>query len=348
MSRYVDNINNELKQYFNILCDNDYPDFIEKYIELPQMQRLSKIGQFCGCDYTKIFNIKFWYSRLDHSIACALMTWNFTHDKTQTLIALFHDLGTPAFSHCVDYILGDHVNQESSEKDVYEILSSSDDFKYLFTIDEFDVNELNNIKKYTIVENNKPKLCVDRLDGVMHTCLIWIRFWNINDIEYVYKNIGVLTNEYGEQEIGFLNKEACDKFFEGVYEYSIALQQNEDKYVMQFIADYMKEAVKKQYITLDELYIKSEENIINKVYNLNPDKWNRFRESNLITRSEEKPENDVYYISFDCKKRYVVPICYDNEKSSVRLDKISEKCNNLLDLYLKYNDSKYAYIEGIN
>ncbi len=347
MNRYVDNVNSELKQYFNILCDNDYPDFIDEYIELQEMQRLSKIGQFCGCDYTKIFNIKFWYSRLDHSIACALMTWHFTHDKNQTLLALFHDLGTPAFSHCVDYILGDHINQESSEKSVYEVLNSSDEFKHLFTVDNFDINEINNIKKYTIVENNKPKLCVDRLDGVMHTCLIWIRFWNIDDIEYVYKNIGVLSNEYGEREIGFLSKEACDKFFEGVYEYSIALQQNEDKYVMQFIADYMKDAIKKGYVTLDELYTKSEEDIINKIYSLDPNKWNKFKNSNTIRRSDNEPENNVYYVSINSKKRYVIPICLNEENSSIRLDKLSDKCSKLLDSYLNYNDSKYAYVEDI-
>lgn len=163
MSSYVENLNDELKRYFNILCNNNYPDFIDKYIELPEMQRLSKIGQFCGCDYTKIFNIKFWYSRLDHSIACALMAWNFTHDKSQTLMALFHDLGTPAFSHCIDYLLDDHVNQNSSEKNVYYILNKSNEFKNNFEIDEFDINEMKNLNKYTILENEKPKLCVATL-----------------------------------------------------------------------------------------------------------------------------------------------------------------------------------------
>ena len=31
------------------------------------MQRIGKIGMNCGTDYTKIFNNKFFYSRLDHN-----------------------------------------------------------------------------------------------------------------------------------------------------------------------------------------------------------------------------------------------------------------------------------------
>ena len=49
------------------------------------MQRIGKIGYGCGTDYTKIFNNKFLYSNLEHSIAVALIVWNFTKDKKQTL-----------------------------------------------------------------------------------------------------------------------------------------------------------------------------------------------------------------------------------------------------------------------
>lgn len=45
------------------------------------MQRIGKIGCGCGTDYTKIFNNKFFYSNLDHSIGVALIVWNFTRGK---------------------------------------------------------------------------------------------------------------------------------------------------------------------------------------------------------------------------------------------------------------------------
>ena len=123
--------NEEIKKYYNILCNGNYPSFINKYLKVKELERLKEIGQFCGCDYNKLYNIKYWYSRYDHSIAVALMTWNFTKDKTQTIAALFHDLGTPAFSHCIDYLFGDSVKQESSEKSVFEIINKSIEIKKL-------------------------------------------------------------------------------------------------------------------------------------------------------------------------------------------------------------------------
>lgn len=345
MERYVDSLNEELKEYFNILCDNNYPEFIDKYIELPELKRLAGIGQFCGCDYTKIYNIKYWYSRLDHSIACALMAWRFTHDKTQTLISLFHDLGTPAFSHCIDFLMNDHVNQESSERNVFDVLSSSNKVKEYFAQDNFNINELNNIDKYTIIENKRPKLCVDRLDGVLHTGLIWIGFWNIKDIEHIYKNIDVLINEYGEQEIGFIDKTVCEKFFEGVYKYSIALQQNEDKYTMQFVADYLKDAIASNYIKLNDLYYTSEAEIISKISKMDESRWNKFNSATNVIGTDEIPVH-TYYVSVDAKKRYVTPLVNINDNSdNVRINDISNECDKLLESYKNFNDSKYAYIE---
>ena len=55
------------------------------------------------------------YSSLDHSIAVALIVWRFTHDKKQTFAGLFHDISTPAFKHCVDFMNGDYLKQESTE-----------------------------------------------------------------------------------------------------------------------------------------------------------------------------------------------------------------------------------------
>lgn len=346
MNQYIESLNNELKEYFNILCDNNYPYFIDKYIELPELQRLKGIGYFCGCDYTKIYSIKYWYSRLDHSITCALMAWHFTKDKTQTLAALFHDIGTPAFSHCIDYLLNDTINQESSEKDVFDIIKSSNSIiKYL----EFDCVELVDLKdtsKYTILENKKPKLCIDRLDGILHTCLIWLHCWEISKVKKVYNDIVVHKNEFGEDEIGFLDQDICEMFFDGIYEYSMALQKNEDKFVMQCISDLLKKLIELEKITIEDLYLKSELDIIDIINKYYSKEWNIFSNANELKRSNTKP-NGVYSISVECKKRYVIPLCKNNEEVE-RLNDIFENCQKLLDEYLNFEDTKYSYIEGIN
>ncbi len=336
--------NKEIREYFNILCKGDYPTFIDKYINTKEMQRLSGIGQFCGCDYTNIHNVKYWFSRLDHSIATALMTWNFTKNKTQTLAALFHDLGTPAFSHCIDYLMGDTINQESSEINVYDVISNSNEIKKYLKNDHINIEDIRDISIYPVVENKKPKICVDRLDGILGTCLIWQQYWDLSTVKKVYDDIVVLNNEFSEVEIGFQNKEIAELFFEGVFKYSIELQKNEDKYTMQFIADILKDMLDNNKLKLDDLYEVSEEYIISMMQTMYED-FNVFSKTKIIERTEEIPEK-YYYVSIDAKKRYVVPICINGNKV-VRLDTFSDKCKEKLDEYLSFSDSRYAYVEKI-
>lgn len=342
MNNYIESINEELKEYFNILCGGEYPHYIDKYINnIDELNRLKNVGQFCGCDYTKLYNIKYWYSRLDHSIACSLMTWHFTKDKTQTISALFHDMGTPAFSHCIDFMNNDVINQESSEKDVYNIIKNSPKIKKYLEKDKVNIEELKDISIYPIVENERPKICVDRLDGIFHTCLIWIQYWDIEKVRKIYNNISVLSNESEDKELGFTNKEIAELFFDGAYRYSIALQKNEDKFTLQFLADYIKKSINSNYITKEQLYSLGEQEILKKIIPMNSSSFNKFTQSTSIIKTDEEPI-DNYYVSVDVKKRYVIPLCGKD-----RLNEVSPICQELLDDYLCYDDTKYAYIDGI-
>ena len=88
---YYENLNPEVKEYFKILCP-EFPKWLLEYIETPEMKRISTISMSCGTDYSKCFNVRYWYSNLDHSVGVALIIWNFTHDKKQTLAGIFHDI----------------------------------------------------------------------------------------------------------------------------------------------------------------------------------------------------------------------------------------------------------------
>ena len=115
MGKYFKQLNPETKKYFKILSE-EFPEWLEDYIATEEMQRISKISMSCGTDYSKCFNVRYWYSNLDHSVGVALIIWNFTHDKKQTLAGLFHDIATPVFKHTIDFMNRDYVNQESTEE----------------------------------------------------------------------------------------------------------------------------------------------------------------------------------------------------------------------------------------
>lgn len=347
--QYIETLNEELKEYCNILCNGDYPYFIDDYINTKALQRISGVGMFCGADYQKLLthDIKYWYSRLDHSIVCALMAWHFTHDKTQTLAALFHDIGAPVFSHSIDYMLGDYINQESSELSIKEVIENSSEILALLNKDNISIEDVCDISRYTVVENKKPKICVDRLDGIFTTGLIWGKFWSINDLKEIYNSLIISTNEYNEPEISFNNIEIAEKFFEGSNKYSIMTQSNEDKISLQLLGDVAKLAIDNKVISLDDLYLLSEKEVINRIENSNCQKllkmWDIFKNLNQVYGNDIKIE-DKYCISIECKKRYVNPLCSINGNSD-RLINISNKAKELMNEYMEHKDSKYAYID---
>lgn len=325
------------QQYFDIFI-SDYPLFIDKYLNLDEFKRIDNIGIFCGSDYVKYMDIKFWYSRLDHSKTVALMTYYFTHDKIATLVALFHDLGTPCFSHCIDHLLGDSINQESSERNIYEVIKDSKQIREYLEYDGIDIEIFKNLKDYPILDNERPKLCTDRLDGILSTCYMWIKTMNLNEIEEIFNDMALMNNEYGEQEIGFKTKKICEKFFKGVYDYSIALQKNDDKYLMQFIADSLKKLMNENKLSLDDLYKLKESTIVSRLNEY--ESWKIFSQLDGIERTSTRPNN--YYVSVESKKRFAIPLCNDK-----RITEISQYCNDLLENYKKFKDTKYVYSKKI-
>lgn len=325
------------KLYQNIFIDK-YPLFIDKYLNLDEFKRIDNIGIFCGADYVKYMNIKFWYSRLDHSKTVALMTYHFTNNKTDTLAALFHDLGTPCFSHCIDYLLGDSVNQESSEKNIYDVIKNSKKIREYLKYDGIDIDYFKELSDFPILDNERPKLCTDRLDGILSTCYMWIQTMNLSDIKEIYDDMILMKNEDNELEMGFKTKEMCEKFFKGVYDYSIALQRNDDKYLMQFIADILKKIIKENKLSLDDLYKLRESEIVKKLNQY--ESWQIFGNLDGVDSSTIVPDN--YYVNIESKKRFAIPLC-----DGKRITDISESSKELLEEYKIFKDVKYVYSKKI-
>ena len=122
--RYIDSVNKEIKDYFKIL-EPDFPEWLNEYINTEQVQRLKYVSMACGKKYTKLFDLKYDFSTLDHSISVALIIWHFTKDRKQTLSGLFHDIATPTFKHCIDFMNGDSEHQESTEERTEQIIKNS-------------------------------------------------------------------------------------------------------------------------------------------------------------------------------------------------------------------------------
>ena len=141
-----------------------FPEWLLDYIDTEEMSRLSGISMLCGIDYSNIYNYISFNSVLDHSVGVALMVRNFSHDKKQTLAGLFHDIATPTFKHCIDFMNGDSEHQESTEERTEQIIRDSIKIMSLLNRDSIKVEEICDYHIYPIADNDTHKLSADRLE----------------------------------------------------------------------------------------------------------------------------------------------------------------------------------------
>ncbi len=254
-----------LKYYLEQLDYNDMPFFLKKYLKCPSLVRLMSVGYFCGMDFASksVYNFDEYISRFDHSLTTSLLTYKVTNDKTMTVAALFHDVATPCFSHVIDYMNEDYEKQESTEELTEDIIKND---KYLLKClkeDNIDVDNIINFKNFSIVDNDRPKCCADRLDGVILTGIAWTKNVTKDDIKKIINDVRVFKNEDNEDEIGFNNRDIVSKIIDVSESIDLYCHTNEDNYMMHLLANITKLSIDKGYITYDDLYSLNEVELFN-------------------------------------------------------------------------------------
>ena len=273
-----------LEFYLETLEYNEKPEFINKYLNTPSLNRLKKVGYFCGMDYASknIYDFKEHITRYDHSLTVALLTWKCTKDKKATLAGLFHDIATPCFSHVIDYMNKDYENQESTEEYTEDILKKDTYLSKCLKEDNIKIEDIIKFKQYNIVDNNRPKVCADRLDGVILTGISWTKNIDYKDIKNIVNDIEIYNNE-----IGFKTKNIAKKVLEISESIDIFCHSKEDNYMMELLADITKYGIDNGYITYEELYIANEEELICKLKKVDDEKLiENFAKFENITKDE--------------------------------------------------------------
>ena len=240
------------------------PEFLEKYLELDILQRLKGISFFCGMDYASkdIYDFKELITRYDHSLSTALLTYRLTKDKIATIAALFHDIATPCFSHVIDYMNKDSARQESTEKYTRKIILEDERLVSLLKRDGISIDYIINFKQFSVVDNERPKLCADRLDGIILNGIGCTKNINIEDIDDIIDDITLFINEDEEYEIGFETENVARRVLEVNDSINEYFHSNEDNYMMELLANITKKAINRGIITEEQLYILSERDIL--------------------------------------------------------------------------------------
>lgn len=339
MNTYYYNVNEEIKEYFNIL-EPKFPEWLNEYINTKELLAQAYISVTCGTIYSDLFESDFFFSSLDHSVAVALIIWHFTHDKKQTLSGLFHDIATPTFKHCVDFLNGDYMTQESTEDLTTDIIKNSKEIMRLLKRDNILVSEVDNYHLYPIADNDTPKLSADRLEYSLSNALFTYKLLDSNKIKEIYNDIEIQTNEENEIELGFKTKKISREFVKTTSRLSVIYREDRTRYSMQLIADILKRLNNENKISKKDLYKLKESEVINIIESSQYSNiFNIWKNAKKVKNSEEEPKN-VYYVHHGAKVRYIDPL-YKGERIS-KCCKIAKK---MIDNNLSYSMENYVYLD---
>ncbi len=339
MDNYYSNLNEEIKKYFEIL-EPSFPVWLNDYINTKELLSQQFISVTCGTIYSDLFESEFFFSSLDHSVAVALIVWHFTRDKKQTLSGLFHDIATPVFKHCVDFLNGDYMTQESTEDLTTATIKNSNEIMELLKRDNIDISEVDDYHIYSIADNDTPKLSADRLEYSLSNALFTYRLLSIESIKEIYNDIEIQTNQDNEIEMGFKTNRIARSFVEVTSRLSIIYREDRTRYSMQFIADILKRLSNQGKISKQDLYKLKESEVIDIIESSEyRNVFHIWKKAKKVQVSKNKPEN-VYFVHLEAKVRYIDPI--------VNGERISQNCiisKKMIDDNLSYNMNNYVFLD---
>ncbi len=173
---------------------------LTELIESPAIQRLKGIHQF---GMPQRFYPYPGFSRYEHSVGVMLVLRKLGADVEEQAAGLIHDVSHTAFSHLVDWVMGDREKEDHQDKNLQRVVSLS-------TIPEIlhkhglDSDKVTDVKQYGLLERPAPYLCADRIDYSLREFHTWA------DPKIVTQCIDDLVNHNGQ--IAFRNKDSAKKF----------------------------------------------------------------------------------------------------------------------------------------
>ena len=281
----------------------DIPAFLLEAAKTPAVQRLKGVGMNCGCDYTAFPLFNGWqsYTRFDHSVGAALITWHFTRDPHQAMAALLHDIATPVFSHVVDFLRGDHEKQESTESGTEAMILGSLELRVVFEKYGIDPLQVTDYHLYPIADNDSPRLSADRLEYTMGN-IVNFGFGTEETVKKYYGDL-VATDE----ELVFCTPETAADFARDALRCGKIYVSDADRYCMQTLADILRKAVSEGRVTEADFY-GIEDAVIEKLESAD---WENYCALHAL-------ERDPNGLVIPAKKRYIDPAALDGVRASKR------------------------------
>ena len=323
-----------LFEIYNV--NKEVPGIISELIKTEAMTRLKDIGMNCGCEYTSFPQFKNIgpYSRFSHSLGAALIVWNFTGETNQAVAALFHDISTPVFAHTIDFMYGDYMSQEYTEKSTESVIRASSGILEILDRHCVDVADVCDYHRYPVADNSSPKLSADRLEYTIGN-MINYGLATFDEAKRLYDDLSVEITEDGSDELVFSSLDDAERFAFLSLECSKIYVSDADRYSMQMLSEITARAIAKGVISTGDLYT-DENNVISKFKSDEEISrmWSGYCSMSEVLRDENARDDRARII--DAKKRFIDPYVSGRGR-------VSTLCGQYRDALGTFLDTSFSY-----
>jgi HD superfamily phosphohydrolase len=269
------------------------------------------------------------FSRYEHSIGVMLLLRLLGGEIEEQIAGLLHDVSHTAFSHVIDWTLGNPMKEDFQDNNHLNIIQNSDIpeilNKYRFNYKDFDIGG------FGLLERGAPCLCADRIDYALRELK--------KDGEEVNFFILNLINHKGQ--IAFKDRNVAEEFANKYLKMQKEHWSGEQAKLRYYIlSNILKKALSKKIIYFSDLY-KTDMEVIGAL--------KKSREESIIfdlnlLKKDLKIMEDPSGILIKKKFRHIAPeiLIYGEIK---KLSEISEKYLKLLEEEKKKNliEKRYIY-----
>lgn len=159
-----------------IIHDRLYGDFtitesvLQELLTAPSVLRLQRIAQHGIA--TGRYTTENEFSRYEHSVGVMLLLRRLGASLNEQVAGLLHDVSHTAFSHVIDWVIGDSTKEDYQDNRHREVILNSELPAILqhYNIDPEDIIEYH---PHTLLEQPIPALCADRVDYALREFQDW-------------------------------------------------------------------------------------------------------------------------------------------------------------------------------
>lgn len=275
-------------------------------IKTKTLQRLKGIDQ---AGYSKAFFPGTAQTRFEHSVGVYYLLKKFGVSLEEQIAGLIHDISHSAFSHSIDYIFGKTEKDQSHQDSIFEEFVRESTLPRVFKRYRIDLDRVIHLENYPLLDADIPDLSADRLDYSLRTAVAF----SLITAETAMEFITHLTIHKAHWV--FTTFPMARRFADLFLVLNRTLYSGPTSAVMfRTVGDCIGYAVRKGYITRDDLYTTDREVLKKVKAYLSQNRelmnfWNRM--NNKIAYSFTKKNHNAHVF---CKSRIVDPLYMDGNR----------------------------------